>query len=445
MASKISVEAAIRKAVKIFNGEPASRFPANVPITANNETLKSINAAGTGFVDMMSVGADDQVRLVGEVVKPFRQSVTLTVPLNAGMVDQCVFIVPYAMKVVGIQEIHATAGDDAGAVTINLTKDTATTAPGAGTTIMSGTFNAKGTANVLQSATLTGTAADLTLAAGDRIGVNFTGTIATLAGLVITLIVEPGGKGGWAIYRSVTGGIADQCFYVANLPRKVAAIYYVHSTKGTDNGAVNVQVTKDTTTNAPGAGTDLLTNNTNAGFDCKGANNTVQTGTLTATEANLWLAPGDRLSVDFAGVTTALAGAVVVVVFEQHYERMKEVSLIGTANADCVDRCFFLADRTYYVRDARYVNATAGTDGGAVTMQLTVDKLTDAPGAGTDILSNNTNAGFSCKTTASTVVLGTFISEGLRCIPPGHRLSADFAGTTTSLAGAVCTVLLEAV
>ena len=53
-----------------------------------------------------------------------------------------------------------------------------------------------------------------------------------------------------------------------------------------DAGAVNVQLVKDTSTDAPGAGTDLLTNNTDAGFNCKGTANTVQNGTLTATTAD---------------------------------------------------------------------------------------------------------------------------------------------------------------
>lgn len=109
----------------------------------------------------------------------------------------------------------------------------------------------------------------------------------------------------------------DQSFFIADRAYKVKAIYEIHATAGNDAGAVNVQVTKDTGTDAPGAGTDLLTNNTNAGFNMKGTANTLQTGTLTATAASLLLAAGDRLSVDFAGVVTTLAGVSVQVVLEQ--------------------------------------------------------------------------------------------------------------------------------
>jgi hypothetical protein len=112
---------------------------------------------------------------------------------------------------------------------------------------------------------------------------------------------------------NANAGLADQCFFIANRAYTVKAIREVHATAGSDASAVNVQVTKDTGTQAPGAGTDLLTNNTNAGFDLKGTANTVQVGALVATAGALDLAAGDRLSVDFAGVLTALAGLVVSV------------------------------------------------------------------------------------------------------------------------------------
>jgi len=108
----------------------------------------------------------------------------------------------------------------------------------------------------------------------------------------------------------------DQGFFTADRAYQVMAAYEIHATAGNDAGAVNMQITKDTGTNAPGAGTDLLTNNTNAGFDMKGTANTLQTGTLTGTAASLLLAAGDRLSVDFAGNVATLAGVQVSVVLK---------------------------------------------------------------------------------------------------------------------------------
>lgn len=415
---------------------------------ANNFTQKWKNAAGTA--DVLGVGVDTSNNLTvgGAVTTPFRQSITLPIPLNAGCVDQCVFIVPYVMTITGITEVHATAGNDASAVTLNLTKDISGVLPGQGSTIMSGTFDMKGTANTDQTATMataTNNSGLLTFAAGDRIGANFTGTITTLAGVTVTLYYYASGLGDFCVYRSVESTAADQCLYIANKPMKVAAAYYAHSTAGTNGSAVNVQVTKDTSTNAPGAGTDLLTDNTNAGFNCKGTINIVQTGTLTGTAASLILAASDRVSVDFAGTLTALAGVIIVVVFEPWYNKLKDVSIKCFANADCVDQSFWVADRSYRILDARYVNATAGTDGGSVNAQITVDDQTDAPGAGVDVLSNNTAAGFNCKGTANTVEVATFNSSAAQYINSGNRLSLDYAGVTTTLAGVVCTLTIEPV
>lgn len=410
---------------------------------SNNYIQRVRNAADTADIDMIGVDSDNKVRIGGATETAYRDSVTLPIPLNGDNVDQCIFIAPYAMTITGIREIHATKGTDASAVTLAITKDVSGVVPGAGTSVMSGTFDMKGTDATLQTATLTNDKSILTLAAGDRLGANFTGTITALAGVAVVIDFIPGGKGTFAVFRQEEMGVADCCFYIANRPMKISRVDYVHSTAGTDAGAVNVQLTKDVSTNAPGAGTDLLTNNSNAGFNCKGTINVVQNGGLSATVANLWLAAGDRLSVDFAGTTTALAGALVVVTFEALYDRLKDITLVAKANADAIDQYFFIAGRSYRIVDARYVNAVAGTDGGNVNAQLTVDNLTDAPGGGVDVLSNNTNAGFNAKGTADTVEVAAFLSEAARYMNTGDRLSVDFAGTVTTLAGVVITVSVE--
>lgn len=101
----------------------------------------------------------------------------------------------------------------------------------------------------------------------------------------------------------------DAVFFIATRPLLVTSVSEVHAVAA--GGASALQVTKDSTTNAPGAGTDLLTNNTNTGFDLNATANTVQTGTLTATVATKTLAAGDRLSVDFADAVQASSGVAV--------------------------------------------------------------------------------------------------------------------------------------
>ncbi len=111
--------------------------------------------------------------------------------------------------------------------------------------------------------------------------------------------------------------MVDQTFFVATRAYTVVAISFVHAVAETTAANLRVQVTKDTSTNAPGAGTDLLTNNTNAGFDGKATANTVQAGTLTGTGASLALAAGDRLSLDFEAGATELVGVTVTVTLKR--------------------------------------------------------------------------------------------------------------------------------
>lgn len=113
--------------------------------------------------------------------------------------------------------------------------------------------------------------------------------------------------------QAANGVLADEAFFIADRAYEVVGVSQIHAVAGNDGGAVNLQVTKDTGTNAPGAGTDLLTNTAGAGFNLKATANTVQNGTLVATQATKRLAAGDRLSVDYAGTLTTLAGVVVTV------------------------------------------------------------------------------------------------------------------------------------
>lgn len=115
-------------------------------------------------------------------------------------------------------------------------------------------------------------------------------------------------------------------------------------------------------------------------------------------------------------------------------------------NTDCVDQAFFIADRSYIVERVDEVHAVAGDHASAVNLQVTKDTGTNAPGAGSDLLTNNSNAGFNLKATANTVQNGTLVSTGAtKTLAGGDRLSLDFAGDTQNLAGLVVTVALRAV
>lgn len=73
-------------------------------------------------------------------------------------------------------------------VTLDLTKDTGTNAPGAGSSILTGTVDTSTTANTSNSFSLSG--APVAFAAGDRIAAKIAGTVGSLAGLSVNLEVQ---------------------------------------------------------------------------------------------------------------------------------------------------------------------------------------------------------------------------------------------------------------
>jgi hypothetical protein len=151
-------------------------------------------------------------------------------------------------------------------------------------------------------AILSGGADSITLATGDTLAIT-TADKLTVGGVIVPQQIQA------TFADDNTPDAADRVFFIANAAYQVTGCVALHSVAA--GGASKLQVVKDTSTNAPGAGTDLLTNNTNAGFDLNATANTLQTGTLTATEASLQLASGDRLSVDFADAIQSSVGVAV--------------------------------------------------------------------------------------------------------------------------------------
>lgn len=98
----------------------------------------------------------------------------------------------------------------------------------------------------------------------------------------------------------------DRAIFLATVPYDIRAITEIHAVAA--GGASALQVTKDVTTGAPGAGTDLLSDNTASGFDLNATANTVQIGTLVTTAGVRKMNAGDRLSIDFAQAIQSTAG-----------------------------------------------------------------------------------------------------------------------------------------
>lgn len=131
----------------------------------------------------ISPGASSQLPLIVSV------RINGTAPATAANYGS-IFTADRAYQVIEVHEIHETAGSDGGAVTLDITKDTGTNAPGAGSSIFaSGTFDLKGTANTLQTKGAVQNTPGC-LSRGHRLGLKDTGVLTAVAGLQVTVVLQ---------------------------------------------------------------------------------------------------------------------------------------------------------------------------------------------------------------------------------------------------------------
>ena len=100
---------------------------------------------------------------------------------------------------------------------------------------------------------------------------------------------------------------------------------------------------------------------------------------------------------------------------------------------------FFISDRSMIVVAVSEVHGTAGTDAGAVTLQIERLQGTEAPDAGDTLLAS----ALSLKTTANTVQYATLVGTDVIRLGRGDRLCLKDAGTLTSVANLIVTVYLR--
>jgi len=137
-------------------------------------------------------GAGDNIEgLLMKWIASFNGRFTASQDIAAASVDGFMFTAPFECKVTKISEVHAVAGNDGGAVSATIKRCQGTEAATAGDDLLGvSKINLKGAANTVQSPALTATPAHLTLAAGDRLSIDYTGTLTTLAGGAITVELE---------------------------------------------------------------------------------------------------------------------------------------------------------------------------------------------------------------------------------------------------------------
>ena len=361
------------------------------------------------------------------------KTITFNLTANGSLGTQTFFIADNAYTITGINYSAKTQGT--GTLTCNVTKDSGTNAPGAGVTLQTGTFDCVAIVNNTTTAgVLTATTANLTMAVGDRLAVLFTGTVSTLAGVTITVTMTPNAATDTAVYFcNVNADIKTQSFYIANRDRVITGVKCIYKTPFA--AAVTIDITKDTGTTAAGAGTSILT----AAMAGDGTANTLITPTVAASAATLKLsgAAGDRLTAKFSATTTGV-GVCIIVTFAPVAAEAAVTWQLALNAQEQVAQCFFIADRNYEVADASCVFDIAA--GGASKLAITIDKGTTAPGGGSVVQTDNSNAGFDLNATARTVQWMTPASRHLRFLAAGDRLglSPTGAAQSTSLVAITC-------
>jgi hypothetical protein len=153
--------------------------------TANLLELK--NSAGTTVASISNAGLLTVASATG-------QRVVLTTELLAASVDKWLFVADRAYIVTSVGEIHSVAGGAAAAVRPRKITAASTAAPGAVvaagiTEITSAAIDLTTTANTSQAGALSATASDFTLAVGDKIGLDFSGTLTGLVGS-LTIVLK---------------------------------------------------------------------------------------------------------------------------------------------------------------------------------------------------------------------------------------------------------------
>lgn len=124
---------------------------------------------------------------VASVIVPQHIEVTYHQNVNANLVDTSFFVANRAYTITAVRVNHGVAGSDAGAVTLDVKKATGTQAPSAGTTVLSATHNLKAVANTVVNLGLSATAANLDLAAGDRLAIDYTGVLTGVDNVAVTV------------------------------------------------------------------------------------------------------------------------------------------------------------------------------------------------------------------------------------------------------------------
>lgn len=172
-------------AINISVGSATNAAGASITLTAGNGATGTNGGGNINLVPgtAVSTGTPGEVQANGN-----SQWIFVSEPLTATDVTRTLLVATRPMRLKATSVVFSTASSSG---TVQLEKCTGTTAPGAGTTLLSGTVSLSGTANTVANGTLIATVASLTFATGDRLGMVIAGTMTNLVGCRLSVALAP--------------------------------------------------------------------------------------------------------------------------------------------------------------------------------------------------------------------------------------------------------------
>lgn len=178
-------------AINIAVGATTSGTGAAVTITSGSG---GTGTDGGGVINLIpgsaqSTGIPGEVQIntaAGLFSANWQQFVAANVPVTG--TSYPFFIADRAYRVKGARCVCSST---ATVPTVDITKDTGTTAPGGGSSVLTGVMTFNTTANTIVVGTATATVATATLAAGDRLSTKWGGTIGSITGAMVSVLLVP--------------------------------------------------------------------------------------------------------------------------------------------------------------------------------------------------------------------------------------------------------------
>lgn len=264
--------------------------------TTGNLLLVPGDRLSVKYIGTITSLANVAVTIEIETIAPTQTIVS--VPTIASAFVETMFVAPVPCQIKSVRAVWSTAETTAGAVTVTVTKETTTAAPGAGTSTLAALLSVKTTANTVATPALATTASTLQLLTGDRLTVKMAGNKTALAGLVVAVEIQ--GLPNEMIYINRTNkAVADQINQPLLIATRMLQVKYVSGVWATVSGTSGtIAIEKTTGTTAAGSGTTVMA--TPATFDLTATINTVVPDVL-ATTTVITLQTGDRLSTKIGG------------------------------------------------------------------------------------------------------------------------------------------------